>query len=73
MKLTALLNKCRYRDPTVFPAWEVLRMATIEGAQAVGLGDDVAAAREVAYQGVGQISWRDHYYRRDIGHRALAR
>jgi phosphoribosylamine--glycine ligase len=39
----------------------------------VGLGDDVAAAREVAYQGVGQISWRDHYYRRDIGHRALAR
>jgi 5-methylthioadenosine/S-adenosylhomocysteine deaminase len=43
MKLTALLNKCRYRDPTVFPAWEVLRMATIEGAQAVGLGDEVGS------------------------------
>jgi 5-methylthioadenosine/S-adenosylhomocysteine deaminase len=38
-----LLNKCRYRDPTVFPAWEVLRMATIEGAQAVGLGDKVGS------------------------------
>ena len=31
------------RDPTVFPAWEVLRMATIEGAQAVGLGDEVGS------------------------------
>jgi 5-methylthioadenosine/S-adenosylhomocysteine deaminase len=41
--LTALLNKCRYRDPTIFPAWEVLRMATIEGAQAVGLGDEVGS------------------------------
>jgi hypothetical protein len=31
------------RDPTVFPAWEVLRMATTEGAQAVGLGDEVGS------------------------------
>ena len=28
MKLTALFNKIRYRDPTVMPAWTVLRMAT---------------------------------------------
>lgn len=39
----------------------------------VGLGADVAAAQETAYQGVREISWRDHYYRQDIGHRALAR
>lgn len=39
----------------------------------VGLGDDVAAAQARAYQGVGRIRWRDHYYRRDIGHRAIAR
>ena len=39
----------------------------------VGLGEDVATARDVAYAGVAQISWPDHYYRRDIGHRALAR
>ena len=38
MKLTALFNKIKFRDPTVMPAWEVLRMATIEGAQAIGLG-----------------------------------
>jgi len=39
----------------------------------VGLGDDVAAARERAYAGVSRIDWRDRYYRRDIGHRALGR
>ena len=43
MKLTALLNKCRFRDPLVMPAWEVLRMATIEGAQAVGLAGDIGS------------------------------
>jgi 5-methylthioadenosine/S-adenosylhomocysteine deaminase len=43
MKLTALFAKIKARDPTVFPAWEVLRMATIEGAQAIGLGDEVGS------------------------------
>ena len=37
MKLTALFNKIRYQDPEVMPAWRVLRMATIEGARALGL------------------------------------
>lgn len=43
MKLTALFNKIKYRDPTVMPAWEVLRMATIEGAQAIGLGEEIGS------------------------------
>ena len=43
MKLTALFNKVRCRDPTVMPAWEVLCMVTIEGAQAIGLGDEVGS------------------------------
>ena len=43
MKLTALFNKIRYRDPEVMPAWEVLHMATIEGARAIGLGDEVGS------------------------------
>ena len=43
MKLTALFNKIKFRDPTVLPAWEVLRMATIEGAQAIGLGDEIGS------------------------------
>jgi 5-methylthioadenosine/S-adenosylhomocysteine deaminase len=43
MKLTALFNKIKFRDPTVMPAWEVLRMATIEGAQAIGLADEIGS------------------------------
>ena len=43
MKLTALFNKIKFRDPTVMPAWEVLRMATIEGARAIGLGEQIGS------------------------------
>ncbi|MEJ5200465.1 MAG: amidohydrolase family protein [Anaerolineae bacterium] len=43
MKLTALFNKIKFRDPTVMPAWEVLRMATIEAAAAIGLGDQIGS------------------------------
>jgi 5-methylthioadenosine/S-adenosylhomocysteine deaminase len=43
MKLTALFNKIKYKDPTIMPAWVVLRMATIEGARAIGLGDQVGS------------------------------
>ncbi len=39
----------------------------------VGLGDTVAAARDAAYAQAGQISWDDHFFRHDIGHRAIAR
>jgi phosphoribosylamine---glycine ligase len=40
---------------------------------AVGLGDTVAAARDEAYQLVNTIHWNLVQYRRDIGHRAIAR
>ncbi|MBT3712886.1 MAG: amidohydrolase family protein, partial [Anaerolineae bacterium] len=43
MKLTALFNKIKARDPEAMPSWEVLRMATIEGAQAIGLGDEIGS------------------------------
>ncbi|WP_034749039.1 amidohydrolase family protein [Halalkalibacter wakoensis] len=46
MKLTALFNKIKYKDPEVMPAWKVLRMATIEGAQAIGLGEEVGSLEE---------------------------
>jgi phosphoribosylamine--glycine ligase len=39
----------------------------------VALGADAAAAQQRAYQGVSSIHWQDAYYRRDIGHRAIAR
>jgi len=37
MKVGAVLQKTLYKDPRVLPAQRVLRMATIEGAQALGL------------------------------------
>ncbi len=37
------------------------------------LGDSLHQAREQAYAGVEQIQWSDHYYRTDIGYRALSR
>jgi phosphoribosylamine--glycine ligase len=39
----------------------------------VGLGDSVAAARDAAYARAEQIRWDGAYFRRDIGHRAIAR
>ena len=39
----------------------------------VGLGDTVAAAAAQAYDAVEKISWDQAYFRRDIGHRAIAR
>ena len=39
----------------------------------VGLGESVAAAAHSAYDAVDKIDWQHVYYRRDIGHRAIAR
>ena len=43
MKNVALFNKIKFGDPEIMPAWRALRMATIEGARAVGLGDLVGS------------------------------
>lgn len=40
---------------------------------ATALGDTVAEAQARAYAVAGGITWQDMYYRRDIGHRAIAR
>ena len=40
---------------------------------AVGLGASVAAAQREAYALAGAVRWAGVHYRRDIGHRALAR
>jgi phosphoribosylamine---glycine ligase len=40
---------------------------------AVGLGDTVAVARSQAYALVDAVRWAGVHYRRDIGHRAVAR
>jgi phosphoribosylamine--glycine ligase len=37
------------------------------------LGETVSDAQALAYRGVEKIHWQDAYFRRDIGHRAVAR
>ena len=43
MKVTAILQKLTYRNPTVIPAYEVLKMATINGAKALGLDGNIGS------------------------------
>ena len=38
-----------------------------------GLGDSVSTARQTADDRVESIGWEDAYFRRDIGHHAIAR
>jgi 5-methylthioadenosine/S-adenosylhomocysteine deaminase len=43
MKIAGLLNKLSVDDPSAFSALELLRMATIDGARALGLGELVGS------------------------------
>lgn len=43
MKTTALLGKVKKLDPTVVPAREVVKMATIEGAKVLGLDKEIGS------------------------------
>ena len=43
MKVAALLNKTRHKDPTVLPSWKMLRLATVEGATALGIGNKIGS------------------------------
>lgn len=43
MSLVDLLQKGKYEDPTVFNSYEVLKMATINGAKALGLSDRIGS------------------------------
>lgn len=49
MKNVCLFNKIKYQNPEVMPAWRALRMATIEGAKAIG-ADDIIGSLEVGKQ-----------------------
>jgi len=43
MKVAALLQKLTYQNPKAMPAYEVLKMATINGAKALGLEKDIGS------------------------------
>ena len=44
MKVGAVLNKCKAKNAAVFPAWRMLRLATIDGARAIGMEDWLSGA-----------------------------
>lgn len=46
MKFTALLQKGVNEDPTAIPAYEVLKMATVNGAKALGLERKIGSIEE---------------------------
>ena len=46
MKYTALLQKGLTEDPQKLPAYEVLKMATINGAKALGLEEKIGSIEE---------------------------
>lgn len=43
MKFASILNKVKYQQPTAMPAWQVMRMATIDAARAIGLEDQIGS------------------------------
>ncbi|MGH9176301.1 MAG: amidohydrolase family protein, partial [Vicinamibacterales bacterium] len=43
MRATAMFAKIKAESPLPLPAWQVLRMATIEGATVLGIGDRVGS------------------------------
>ncbi len=49
MKNICMFNKLKYQDPETMPAWKALRMATVEGAKAIGV-DDIVGSLECGKQ-----------------------
>lgn len=49
MKNVCLFNKIKCQNPEIMPAWKALRMATIEGAKAIGV-DDIVGSLESGKQ-----------------------
>ena len=46
MKFTGLLQKGKTQDPEVMPAYEVLKMATVNGAKALNLQNEIGSIEE---------------------------
>lgn len=70
------LNQSSNPDVKIFHAGtrENNRTIVTDGGRVLSvtaLGNDLREARQKAYQAVKQINWRNCYYRRDIGYRAI--
>lgn len=45
MKYASLIHKYKSHDATVMPSWKILRMATIEAADALGMADSIGSLK----------------------------
>ena len=62
MRLAAFLQKVDRMDPTVLSASTVLKMATIGGAEAIGLGDSVGSLTAGKRADLIQVSFDDVHF-----------
>ena len=62
MRLAAFLQKIERMDPEVLPASTVLRMATIGGANAIGLGDQVGSLEVGKRADIIQVAFDDVHH-----------
>ena len=62
MRLAALLQKIDNMDPAVLPARQVLAMATIEGATAIGLSEELGSIKAGKRADIIQVSTEDVHY-----------
>jgi phosphoribosylamine--glycine ligase len=76
--ISGLQEAASVRDAFVFHAGTALKEGRIvtNGGRVLGvtaLGNGIQEAIQRAYEAVAKISWEGAYYRKDIGHKALAR
>jgi phosphoribosylamine--glycine ligase len=76
--ISGLQDAARVRDAFVFHAGTALKEGRVvtNGGRVLGvtaLGNGIQEAIQRAYEAVAKISWEGAYYRKDIGHKALAR
>ena len=62
MRLAAFLQKVDRMDPTVLPASTVLKMATIGGAMAIGLGDEIGSLEIGKRADIIQVAFDDVHH-----------
>ena len=62
MRLAAFLQKVEQMDPEVMPAATVLRMATIDGATAIGLGDTIGSLEAGKRADLIQVGFDDVHH-----------
>ncbi|MBF0622920.1 MAG: phosphoribosylamine--glycine ligase, partial [Magnetococcales bacterium] len=78
LEIKGLKKAAKVKDAVVFHAGTTLKSDKVvsSGGRVLGvtaLGKTVSEAQSRAYEATNCIDWQDAYYRRDIGHRAIAR